>query len=66
MLVEVLWMFHKYIKTTFGNGSIKCIGATTFLEYRNDFAKDKALSRRFAKVDINEPTIEDSILILKG
>lgn len=54
------------LKPLLANGSIKCIGATTFLEYRNDFAKDKALSRRFAKVDINEPTIEDSILILEG
>ena len=54
------------LKPLLANGSIKCIGATTFLEYRNDFAKDKALSRRFAKVDIDEPTIEDSILILEG
>lgn len=54
------------LKPLLANGSIKCIGATTFSEFRNDFAKDKALSRRFAKVDIDEPNIEDSILILEG
>ncbi|MDX3960042.1 ATP-dependent Clp protease ATP-binding subunit ClpA [Aliarcobacter skirrowii] len=54
------------LKPLLASGKLRCIGATTFFEYRNDFAKDKALSRRFAKVDINEPTIEDSILILEG
>lgn len=54
------------LKPLLANGKLRCIGATTFAEYRNDFAKDKALSRRFAKVDINEPSIEDSILILEG
>ncbi|PRM98083.1 ATP-dependent Clp protease ATP-binding subunit ClpA [Aliarcobacter cryaerophilus] len=54
------------LKPLLANGSIKCIGATTFSEFRNDFTKDKALSRRFAKVDIDEPSIEDSILILEG
>lgn len=54
------------LKPLLANGKLKCIGATTFAEYRNDFSKDKALSRRFAKVDIEEPSIEDSILILEG
>ena len=54
------------LKPLLANGKLRCIGATTFAEYRNDFAKDKALSRRFAKVDVNEPSIEDSITILEG
>ncbi|WP_026803911.1 ATP-dependent Clp protease ATP-binding subunit ClpA [Aliarcobacter lanthieri] len=54
------------LKPLLANGKLKCIGATTFAEFRNDFSKDKALSRRFAKVDINEPSVEDSILILEG
>jgi len=54
------------LKPMLSNGKLRCIGATTFAEYRNDFSKDKALSRRFAKVDVEEPSIEDSILILDG
>ncbi|MDX4069579.1 ATP-dependent Clp protease ATP-binding subunit ClpA [Aliarcobacter skirrowii] len=54
------------LKPLLASGKLRCIGATTFSEYRNDFAKDKALNRRFAKVDINEPSVEDSILILEG
>lgn len=54
------------LKPLLANGKLRCIGATTFAEFRNDFSKDKALSRRFAKVDVNEPSIEDSILILEG
>ncbi|MDX9902113.1 MAG: ATP-dependent Clp protease ATP-binding subunit ClpA [Aliarcobacter sp.] len=54
------------LKPMLANGKLRCIGATTFSEFRNDFSKDKALSRRFAKVDINEPSIEDSITILEG
>ena len=54
------------LKPMLANGKLRCIGATTFAEYRNDFSKDKALGRRFAKVDVNEPSIEDSILILEG
>ena len=54
------------LKPMLANGKLRCIGATTFAEYRNDFSKDKALGRRFAKVDVNEPSIEDSILILDG
>ncbi len=54
------------LKPMLANGKLRCIGATTFAEFRNDFSKDKALSRRFAKVDINEPSIEDAIIILEG
>ncbi|RXJ87946.1 ATP-dependent Clp protease ATP-binding subunit ClpA [Arcobacter sp. CECT 8985] len=54
------------LKPMLSNGKLRCIGATTFAEFRNDFSKDKALSRRFAKVDINEPSIEDTVSILEG
>jgi ATP-dependent Clp protease ATP-binding subunit ClpA len=54
------------LKPMLSNGKLRCIGATTFAEYRNNFSKDKALSRRFAKVDVEEPSIEDSITILEG
>src|ERR1700720_2900281 len=47
-------------------GVIRCIGSTTYKEYRNYFEKDRALVRRFQKIDVNEPTIEDSIKILRG
>ncbi len=54
------------LKPALANGSIKCIGATTYGEFRNFFDKDKALSRRFAKVDVDEPSIEDSYKIVLG
>ncbi|NPA50301.1 MAG: ATP-dependent Clp protease ATP-binding subunit ClpA [Epsilonproteobacteria bacterium] len=54
------------LKPALARGEIKCIGATTHKEFRNFFDKDKALSRRFGKVDIKEPSIEDTFLILKG
>ncbi len=54
------------LKPALASGEIKCMGATTFAEYRNGFEKDKALSRRFSKVDVNEPSIEISYRILKG
>ncbi len=54
------------LKPLLSSGEIKVIGATTYDEYRNDFSKDKAFSRRFAKVDILEPSIEDTIQILNG
>ncbi len=54
------------LKPMLANGKLRCIGATTFTEFRNEFSKDKALSRRFAKVDINEPSIEDTVTILEG
>ena len=54
------------LKPALASGKIRCIGATTYGEFRNFFDKDKALSRRFAKIDVLEPSIEDSFLILKG
>ena len=54
------------LKPALARGDIKCIGATTYGEYRNFFDKDKALSRRFAKIDIEEPSVEDTMLILQG
>jgi len=54
------------LKPALASGEIKCMGATTFAEYRNGFEKDKALSRRFSKLDVNEPSKETSYLILKG
>jgi len=53
------------LKPALASGALKCMGATTYAEYRNVFEKDKALSRRFAKIDIEEPSAEDSFLILK-
>ena len=54
------------LKPLLSSGELRLIGATTYEEYRNDFGKDKAFSRRFAKVEISEPTIDDCILILEG
>ncbi len=54
------------LKPALSNGTMKCIGATTFTEYRGIFEKDAALSRRFQKVDVVEPTVEQTIEILKG
>jgi len=54
------------LKPALARGDLKCIGATTYAEYRNFFDKDKALSRRFAKIDVDEPSIEDTFTILKG
>jgi ATP-dependent Clp protease ATP-binding subunit ClpA len=54
------------LKPALSSGQIKCIGATTFTEYRGIFEKDAALSRRFQKVDVVEPTVEQTIEILKG
>jgi ATP-dependent Clp protease ATP-binding subunit ClpA len=54
------------LKPALARGDIRCIGATTYAEYRNFFDKDKALSRRFAKIDVPEPSVEDTFKILKG
>ncbi len=54
------------LKPLLGEGKLRCIGATTYKEYRNSFDKDQALSRRFQKVDIVEPSIETSVKILNG
>ena len=54
------------LKPVLARGEIKCIGSTTFEEYKRYFEKDRALARRFLKVDINEPSIDDTIEILTG
>ncbi|NKJ00068.1 ATP-dependent Clp protease ATP-binding subunit ClpA [Novosphingobium sp. SG707] len=54
------------LKPALSGGSIRCIGSTTYKEFRNHFEKDRALLRRFQKIDVNEPSIEDTIKILKG
>jgi ATP-dependent Clp protease ATP-binding subunit ClpA len=54
------------LKPALSSGSIKCIGSTTYKEYRQHFEKDRALVRRFQKIDVMEPSIDDSIRILQG
>lgn len=54
------------LKPALSSGQLKCIGATTYNEYRGVFEKDHALSRRFQKIDINEPTVEQTVQILRG
>ena len=54
------------LKPSLARGDIKCIGSTTYKEYRNHFEKDRALARRFQMVDIKEPSVEDTIKILGG
>ena len=54
------------LKPALANGQIKCIGATTYQEYRSVFEKDHALTRRFQKIDIEEPDVQTTITILKG
>jgi ATP-dependent Clp protease ATP-binding subunit ClpA len=54
------------LKPALSSGQLKCIGATTYQEYRGIFEKDHALSRRFQKIDVPEPTVEQTIEILKG
>ena len=54
------------LKPALSGGTIRCIGSTTYKEFRNHFEKDRALLRRFQKIDINEPSVEDTIKILAG
>ena len=54
------------IKPALANGELRCVGSTTFTEYRQVFEKDHALSRRFQKIDVKEPSVADSIEILRG
>ena len=54
------------IKPVLSNGDLKCIGSTTYQEYRGIFEKDRALARRFQKIDVPEPTVEECIQILQG
>ena len=54
------------LKPSLSNGTLRCIGSTTYKEYRNHFEKDRALVRRFQKIDVYEPTMDETIEILKG
>ena len=54
------------LKPALSSGQLKCVGATTYTEYRGVFEKDHALARRFQKVDVNEPTVEQTVQILRG
>ncbi|MEM9047765.1 MAG: ATP-dependent Clp protease ATP-binding subunit ClpA [Pseudomonadota bacterium] len=54
------------LKPALQSGELRCIGSTTYKEYRQHFDKDRALSRRFQKIDVNEPTVADAVKILKG
>ncbi len=54
------------LKPALTTGSIRCVGSTTYEEYKNHFEKDRALSRRFEKIEVPEPTVEETIEILKG
>ena len=54
------------LKPALASGQLRCIGSTTYKEYRNYFEKDHALVRRFQKIDVNEPSIEDTVKILRG
>ncbi len=54
------------LKPALQGGKLRCMGSTTYKEFRQHFEKDRALSRRFQKIDVNEPTVEDSIKILMG
>ena len=54
------------LKPALAGGNLRCIGSTTYKEYRQHFEKDRALVRRFQKIDVNEPSIEDTVMILTG
>ena len=54
------------LKPSLASGELKCIGSTTYNDYRNYFEKDRALARRFQKIEVNEPSLDESIQILKG
>ncbi|MGR3364292.1 MAG: AAA family ATPase, partial [Maritimibacter harenae] len=54
------------LKPALQGGKLRCMGSTTYKEFRQHFEKDRALSRRFQKIDVNEPTVDDTVKILKG
>ena len=54
------------LKPALASGTLRCIGSTTYKEYRNYFEKDRALVRRFQKIDVNEPSLDDTVKILRG
>ncbi|NQX79938.1 MAG: AAA family ATPase, partial [Hyphomicrobiaceae bacterium] len=54
------------LKPALQSGAMRCIGSTTYKEYRQHFEKDRALVRRFQKIDVNEPSVDDAVMIVKG
>src|SRR5690606_16398617 len=54
------------LKPALQSGALRCMGSTTYKEYRQHFEKDRALARRFQKIDVNEPTLDDTVKILTG
>ncbi|MGL1437472.1 ATP-dependent Clp protease ATP-binding subunit ClpA, partial [Vibrio parahaemolyticus] len=54
------------LKPALSSGAIRCIGSSTYKEFRSYIEKDRALLRRFQKIDVNEPSLEDAFRILKG
>src|SRR5205807_6241413 len=54
------------LKPALAGGELRCIGSTTFPEYKSSFEKDKALARRFQKIEVVEPSVEETVLILHG
>ena len=54
------------LKPSLQGGKLRCMGSTTYKEFRQHFEKDRALARRFQKIDVNEPSVEDSVKILMG
>ncbi|MEQ1665473.1 MAG: AAA family ATPase, partial [Bdellovibrionales bacterium] len=54
------------LKPALADGTLSCLGSTTYKEYRNSFEKDRALARRFQRIDVHEPNVEDSVKILEG
>ncbi len=60
------WYASNLLKPALASGSLRCMGSTTYKEYRQYFEKDRALVRRFQKIDVNEPTVADAIAIIKA
>jgi len=54
------------LKPVLASGKLRCIGSTTYQEYKSSFERDRALSRRFQKIEVGEPSVEDTVLILQG
>ena len=54
------------LKPALQSGSLRCVGSTTYKEFRQHFEKDRALARRFQKIDVTEPSVADAVKILKG
>ena len=65
-LQEEQWNASNLLKPALQGGKLRCMGSTTYKEYSKHFEKDRALARRFQKIDVIEPNIEDTINILKG